>query len=201
MTRCFFFIALLVFYSCHRPAKVQSPSPQQDTPEALQEDKSSFSIASKRGSEDLVASLYEEIKNDSPGLLDLEKRVSTARQQKEDSADAFTAFNLKNRSYYNSTESYVASIQDSALKQAARTLISQSLQQYDQRVQLHTRLPDALNKKDITLADLQNLLMLSKTLPAMEKYQAAHLPSAQPLQAAEREFDQIIQQAKTLLKN
>ncbi|MET0394052.1 MAG: hypothetical protein ABW019_12960, partial [Chitinophagaceae bacterium] len=72
------FIVLFMLSACHRPAKVQQ-QPQPHTPAALEENKSSYSTLSKRGPGDLVAELYEELKNNSPALQDLDKRINATR--------------------------------------------------------------------------------------------------------------------------
>jgi hypothetical protein len=189
----------LLFCACHRAAKPEENP--QDTPKALLEKTAEFSLVSKREADDLIQSLYTELKKATPALQELEKQIETIKQQKEDAAEPFENFDHKNNNYYTATGRYVESIRDSLLKQNIRVLIGKSLDKYNSLVQPHTQLVNILNSKDINLDDLYTVLKLTRTLSMMEKYQQASLPSATPLQVVSQGYDKTIGQTGKLTKD
>jgi hypothetical protein len=190
----------ILFSSCRSEAKKQKE--RSAASKALQEERvSEYSLKKGRIAEDIIESLYNELKDKTPVLQELENRIDAIKEQKDDSVDLFEKFDYKNTNYYNTADRYIGSIHDSLLKQKMKMLIGKSLGEYNNRVLPHAQWISLLENKDISLNDLYTVLKLSKTISIMENYQKTNLPPAKSLQAVGNEYDRIIQQTDKLAKN
>jgi hypothetical protein len=187
----------LLFVRCKQERNDVQSSP--GTPESLQEKSNAeMGFSKKRMHGDLVESLYAELLEKNPELSELEKTIENLDVQKQDSLNSFKKFDEKNMSYYNSTERYTGNIQDSLLRMKIKTIIDNSLNNYDRRIAANENLISILDVKDNTLDDLHIVLKLIKTLPLIEKYQADNTPSVKPIEKVIMHFDKAIQRADTL---
>lgn len=191
-----FFTVTIIFCSCHRKAGVKEQ--QETTPKALEEHKD-ISL-SKRGPDDIVESLYNELKNQTPALQELAKGITAVKQQKEEAVEPFENFDQKNNNYYTAADRHIRSIRDSALKQTIQQLIRKSLDNYTSRMEPGNQLAAALEAKDVALDDLYIILKLTKTVAIMEKYQQEKLPATQALTDANRAYDSMMHQTDRLTK-
>jgi len=191
---------LLSFISCNQRDNEVPTSP--GTPEALQEKSGSYDIglSKSRYQEDLVESLYGELLEKSPELKALEKTIAGLNDQRSDSAVVFGKFDSKNTAYYNATQQHIDRITDSSLRLRVKTIIDNSLNNYDKNISRHKNLISMISSRDMTLGNLHIVLKLVKTLPMIEKYQAENMPSAKPLERVIRNYDKAIQQTDTLTK-
>jgi hypothetical protein len=195
ITTVFIFLA---FTSCNSP-RIQE-EPQKDTPKALEDKSSSLDIVSKRGSGDLVVSLYEELKDKSPELKDIETKIENLSKSEDDSTGLFDKYNGKNKSYYASAQSHVTQIGDSILREKMKGLIASSLTKYTSSISKQNDILKSIEKDNLTLADMHIVLKITRTLPLIEKYQHDNLPSTKSMEAFSKQLEQTIFYIDTLTK-
>jgi len=191
---------LISFASCKQPTNQPDPSP--GTPAALQEKSHSEigSFSKSRYEDDLVENLYAELLEKNPELKALEKTIIDLNDQKSDSVTIFDKFDSKNTSYYNSSQQHIGKISDSILRLRVKTIIDNSLNNYNGKIDRHKSLIAMLISKNNTLENLHIVLKIVKTLPMIEKYQSENLPSTKPIEKVIHNFDKAIQQTDTLAK-
>jgi peptidoglycan hydrolase CwlO-like protein len=126
---------LLAFSSCNSSQKQENP--EQETPKALEDKSSSFIIASKRGPDDLVESLYNELVDKTPELKKLEDKIEDINKSKNDSTELFDKYNEKNQSYYSEANRHLERITDSLLRDKMKILIANSLTKYNSLISSH----------------------------------------------------------------
>jgi hypothetical protein len=192
----FIFLAIV---SCNNP-QTHSPTQEQphETPKALGDQSISSDLVSKRGSGDLLESLYEEQEEKSPELKDLEARLKYLSKTEPDSIESFEKYNGKNKSYYASAESRVTQIDDSVLRDKIKKLIASSLMKYNSAISVHENILKSINKKNLTLADLHIILKIMRTLPIIEQYQHTNLPPSKSMQDFSSQLDQAINNLDSL---
>ena len=93
-------LIFLMLFSCDSSRTQETP--QNETPKALEDKTSSSEIVSKRGYNDLIESLYEELVEKTPDLKELETQIDKLAGSKSDSLEQFSKYNGKNQSYYQS---------------------------------------------------------------------------------------------------
>jgi hypothetical protein len=172
---------------------------KQDTPKALEDKSSEFRI-SKRGHNDLVESLYEELAGKTPELKQLEGEINILNESRADSTETFIKFDEKNQDYFHAADRHVEEIKDSVLRDKMKVLIANNLSAYNLLVSSHTGLLKSINQKYLVLGDLHTVLKIVRTLPVIEKYQNDNLPTKKPLEGLARQLDATIKHADTLSK-
>lgn len=183
--------------SCHNNS-VQD-KPQQEAPKAL-EDKSSFEIVSKRGDDDLIESLYNELVSKDAELKRLEVKITDLNSSKNDSIESFNKFNGKIQTYFRSADRKVSQIEDSVLRDKMKLLIANNLIKYNSRISKHSELLKTLAINEIRITDLHTVLKIIKTLPAIENYQDNNLPTTRQLEGFVKQQEQTINLSDTLVK-
>jgi hypothetical protein len=191
-------IILLTIASCHSP-QIQEKQ-QQELPKALEDKSVSSDIVSKRGSGDLVESLYQELEDNSPELKDLEVKLENLSKTEPDSVKSFEKYNGKNKSYYASAENHGTQIGDSVLRERVKKLITGSLMTYRAAISRHNDLLQSISEENLTLADLHIVLKITRTLALIENYQRNNLPSTKPMEDFSRQLQQTITYMDTLTK-
>lgn len=189
----------MILASCqdsHVPDKKQSDPP----PKALQDKSSLDEIVSKRGNDDLVERLYNELVDKTPELRDIENRITIVSENKKDSTELFDKYDEKNQTYYRSADKGIGRLGDSILKLKMRTLITNSLTKYNSSLFRHIAILKSIEKKKTTLEDLHEVLKITWTLPIIEKYQKNNLPSAKPLESFSFKIDEVIQHVDSFIK-
>lgn len=189
---------LAVLASCNSSRKQENPEPE--TPKALEDKSTSYEIVSKRGYDDLVESLYNELTDKTPELKKLEDKIDDLHKSKNDSTELFDKYNQKNQSYFSSANSHLERITDSLLRDKMKLLIAGSLSKYNSLISRHTDLLKSIDAKNLTLSDLHIILKITKTIPLIEKYQKDKLPSAKPLEGFSKQLDEAINYTDTLIK-
>jgi len=174
----FISIVLIALTSCNRHKK----QPQQNVPKALEEQKSTYSLISKRGNDDLVESLYGEVADQTPALKKLEEDLDAINNSKEDSLEGFQKYHSKNKSYYNSAQNHTGRIQDSLLRERIKNLVQASQSNYNSFTAPHDNLLKSIESKETSLSDLHIALKIIKTLPVINKYQKNNLPNTKSLE-------------------
>lgn len=192
-------VILLTFISCDNARIKENQEQKQETPKALQEEKS-YEIVSKRGYDDIIESLYKELADKTPELKDLETKLNALSRSKSDSTEQYNKYNGKNQSYYSSADNHLKQINDSTLRKKMKALISSSLTKYNSIVYRHTELLKSIDKKTMTLDDLHEMLIITTTLPLIEKYQNDNLPTTKPINGYLKQLDKAMQIENSLLE-
>ena len=192
-------LILLTFISCNNTRTKDNQEQKQETPKVLQDEKS-YEIVSKRDYDDVIESLYKELADKAPELKDLETNLHDLSASKSDSTEQFDKYNGKNRSYYNSADSHIERINDSTLRKKMKELISSSLTKYDSKVYQHTEILKSIDKKTMTLYDLHEVLIITTTLPLIEKYQNDNLPATKSINGYLKQLDKAVQIENSLLE-
>ena len=190
------FISCFILCSC---ARKQADHQDKETPKAL-EDKKSISLISKRGSGDLVESLYDELVSEKPELKELEDEIEDLDNRKPDSMESFENYNAKSNNYYSSANRHIEQIKDSVLKERMKTMMHNSQSDYNGRVAALAELVDQVNNKGITLNDYHLILKLSKTLMMIESFQKKNLPSTKPIAAIAGEYNKLIHKTNSFVE-
>ncbi len=178
----YLFAIILIFNleSCHNSTTRDPEKPE--TPKALENKNASLEYASKRWNGDLVESLYDELVSKNIDLTQLEEQIDALKNNQSDTTNDFDKFNQKNKSYLSSAESHINDIQDSALKTKMKALIASNRTNYNASILKHNELLKIIDNKNITIADLHQMLKIVKTLPLIENYQKDNLPSIKPIE-------------------
>jgi hypothetical protein len=145
-----------------------------------------------------VETLYTELTDKTPELKQLENKIEDLSKSETDSAKSFDNYNLKNQSYYNSTNRYIEQIKDSLLRGKIKALIANSLKNYNSSTSQHNVLLKSIETKNLTLSDLHTILKITKTLPIIEKFQKENLPTTKSLDGYLRQLERAIKYADTL---
>jgi uncharacterized protein YdiU (UPF0061 family) len=191
-------ILVLTLASCNNTRTQDKP--KQETPKALEDKTSSYELVSKRGYDDLVESLYNELVSKNIDLKKLEEKIEELNKSKTDTTNLFDKFNKKNQSYFSAANRHIAEIKDSLLRDKMRNLISNNLTKYNSSIVRHNDLLKIIETKNLTIADLHNILKIVKTLPLIEKYQYDNLPSTKSFEGYIKRQDETIKFADTLTK-
>jgi len=192
-------VILMTLVSCDNSRIKENQEQKQETPKALQEEKS-YDIVSKRGYDDMIESLYKELAGKTPELKDLETKLESLSASKSDSTEQYDKYNGKNQSYYSSADNHFKQINDSTLRKKMKALISSSLTKYNSKVYRHTELLKSIDKKTMTLDDLHEMLIITTTLPLIEKYQNDNLPTTKSINGYSNQLDKVLRLENILLE-
>jgi hypothetical protein len=197
MRQLLFISFFLIALSCNRHKQQQ----QQNVPKALEGKKSSYSLISKRGNDDLVESLYSELADETPALKKLEEDIDAINSSKEDSLEQFQKFDSKNNSYYNSVQNHTGLILDSLLRERMKNLVQSSLSNYNSLTAPHNNILKSIASKETSISDLHVALKIIKTLPVIGKYQKDNLPTTKSLEGYSQQQTKTINKVKKLSGN
>lgn len=191
-------IIVLTLASCDNNRTQDKP--KQETPKALEDKSSSYEIVSKRGYDDLVESLYNELVSKNIDLKQLEEKIDDLNKSKGDTTNLFDKFNQKNQSYFSSADRHISEIKDSLLRDKMKVLIANNLTKYNKSIARHEELLKVVEAKNLTISDLHNILKIVRTLPLIEKYQRDNLPNTKSIEGIIKRQDEVIKLADTLAK-
>ncbi len=180
-----------ILISCNDSRTQQSDLAQKDVSETLK-DESGYDFVSKREYGDLVNNLYKEILSKNAELKDLETKLEILENSKQDSLNQYNSYNAKNESYYQNVDEHLKSINDSILRNKIRRLISCSLAKYNSNTAQFSKLLKTIDTKTRTLEDLHEVLIITSTLPIIEKYQNENLPSTKSIASFNNQLDNAI---------
>lgn len=193
----FLLISFILFTACKDNTKQENQPPP--IPKALEE-KGSYSLVTKRGSNNVLEDLYDELVEKTPELKTLENQIDNLNNNRTESTEIFNTYKGKNALYYNDANQTVGLIKDSSIKEKIKELIANSKTKYDTKISEHTKLLQAIDTKFLTLADLHTFLKIKRTLPIMEKYQNDNLPSIKPIDSYGKHVDDVLKLIDTLIK-
>lgn len=173
---------------------------KQETPKALEDKSSSYEIVSKRGYDDLVESLYNELVSKNIDLKQLNDKIDNLNKSKGDTTELFDKFNSKNQSYFNSADRHISEINDSLLRDRMKVLIANDLTKYNSLIARHKELLKIVEARSLTISDLHNILKIVRTLPLIEEYQRKNLPNTKSIEGFIKRQDEVIKLTDTLAK-
>lgn len=172
-TICFVLLLTLIACSARREKVTQLPEP----PKALQKVKTEYSFKSSRSSSDLVQELYQELMEKDNAIKQLEDQLNTLQRTEDDSSEAFTSFDEKNKTYHTTADTYLPRIGDSLLRDRIKNILANSLSRYETSTAAHQQLLKQITENKTALNDLHIAVQLVRTLGMMEKYQKENMPS------------------------
>lgn len=193
-----FLCACLFLHACTTKSQ---PAQKENTPAPLQDKKMEDVSFSKRGADDMVESLYKDLKKKNTNLQDLEKQINQQPGILQDSLDILNHFEEKNNQYYSAAEAYIKRLSDSTLRKDMNELISASIKNHKNSMLPLKNLTETINSKKVKLKDVYTVLKLVKTLPLIQNYQQSHTPSVSLLSGINGEYDKIISTAEKMAKN
>lgn len=200
MKLIYYFALILLVAACYSCRERNTLPDLTSTPAALQDNHSFYEILSKRGYDDLVDILYQEVVAQNPALKNLEAAIKSLHQAKTDSLSAFQEFDSKNEQYYAAAKAQAAKISDSALRQTIDTLINQSFEQYRSRRLTHEQVIGNIDKKTDQLEALRTVGKIKTTLPLIEKFQQQKMPPVSALQGYLHKLDSVLTVAKQVIE-
>jgi hypothetical protein len=193
-------LSLIIFVlltACKNNTKQQNPPPE--IPKALEE-KGSYGLVTKRGGDNVLEELYNELAEKTPELKNLENQIDNLNSGRNDATEIFYTYNGKNTLYYSEANQILGRMKDSSIKEKIKDLITSSNTKYDTKISGHTKLLTAIDSKFSTLEDLHAYLKIKRTLPIMEKYQNDNLPSIKPMDDYGKQIDVALRLIDTLVK-
>ena len=191
-------ILVLTFTSCDNTRTQDKP--KQETPKALEDKSSSYELVSKRGYDDLVESLYNELVTKDIDLKKLEDKIDELNKSKNDTTELFDKYDGKNQSYFSSADRHVVDIKDSLLRNKMRIIVTNQLSKYNSRIGKHNELLKIIDAKQMTISDLHNVLKIVRTLPLIDKYQKDNLTDTKSFEGYINQQEKAIQLVDTLSK-
>jgi hypothetical protein len=191
-------ICLLSLSACENKRTNSNEAPAQ-IPEAMQESKTT-TIISKRGYEDIVNSIYENLIQKSVELKALDEKITNLPGERSDSASAVSAYIAKNSEFYYSADQHVKSISDSLLRSKVQSIINASKKSCDSLLIPHNNLLASIDLTIKQTTDQREALKLLLSLPVIEEYQKLNLPSKKPLQELNNKARNLKAQTDSLLK-
>src|SRR5688572_7715709 len=192
MKTIFASLCLLVLTSC-TSRKENSTQPENNVPEALQDNKESELVSfKKRAPEDMVEELYREKARLTPALQAIEKMVDKLKDAGEDSLEIYRDFKIKNEQYYNSANRHLGSVKDSLLRKEIEAVLERSMARYNNKVSGLNNLEAIVNEKSASLHDRHTILMILISLRMINDYQQVNMPSSRPVQSVIDNYIQLL---------
>jgi hypothetical protein len=195
------FLAAAIFTgltSCTKKSK--QANPKQQTPAALNQERSYGFISKRSSAVNLVDQLYDELVEQDSTLKRLEDYIDHLQNSQADSAKGINNFKGKMGNYYSNAALEVKSIQDSVLREKIKILLTRNIERYNSRVEKNNDLLKTINNKDVSISDLHTALKITRTLPVVEKYQKQTLPATKPLDGYIKQQDKTLGLLDTLLE-
>jgi predicted transcriptional regulator len=180
---------LILLVSCGGQTDNNKPT-QQETPEALQDNKLEIKNYSRLG--DLTEELYLELVDKSPALKNLENDLDSFRPKPNELKEKFSQYDTKSKSYFSSANYKASAIADSLLKKKIIGLIMTSSNKYSTKTAELNSLLKQISKNGATINDHHTVLKIVLTLPIIEKYQEDNKPK-------KNEFKDVINQQEKLI--
>lgn len=199
MKQVFTFLCVCFFF--HACTTKGQPAQKENTPAPLQDKKIADVSFSKRGADDMVENLYEDLKDKNASLAELEKQINEQPGKLQDSLEILNRFEEKNNQFYDAANSHLNRISDSALRKKMNDLIGASIKNHETGMLPLKNLTETINSKKMKLMDVYTVLKLVKTLPLIHNYQQGHIPSVSLLSGINSEYDKIISTTEKMTRN
>lgn len=191
------FILSIVIISCSD--KREPVNPENQVPQALEENDKPTRSFSKRSPENLVESIYQELVGKSPELKALEDAITELNKNKPDSVSDYENFRENNLSYFNAANMYIDNIKDSLLKQKMRDLITSGKSGFTKTVTMHDKLMEGISTNNLQIADLHKSVKIVTTLSVMENYWENNFLSTKPIEAILKKQEEILRTEEEII--
>lgn len=180
------------------------PPPAAASPRAdsvtLESNSGSEISSFKRGPDDLVERLYQELVKKDSALTALEAQLQELPGKKRDSMQLFLSYDEKSQDYFRSAKGHIEKIKDSVLHKKMKDMIAASDRAYRDLTETHQSLISAVNEYESSLEDLHEMLKLTRTLPVLQRYEQYHVPTTLYLQKILGVYQETVDKEKELLK-
>lgn len=150
--------------------------------------------------DNILESLYQELKEQRPELKDLEQQIKDIDQAKEKALEDYKRYNGKNEQYYSIANQSLGNINDSLLRNSIELLLNKSQYAYDQDNAAMALAVAQLESRSVSLHDHQEALKIILTMNLMEKYQKKQLPNTVEHQKIMDRYNESIRKADSLLQ-
>lgn len=150
--------------------------------------------------ENILESLYQDLKEQRPELQALDKQIKDVDQAKEKALEDYKRYNGKNEQYYSIANQNLSNIKDSLLRNSIELLLNKSQYAYDQDNAAMALAAAQLENRSVSLHDHQEALKIILTMNLMEKYQKKQLPNAVEHQKIIARYNESIRKADSLLQ-
>ena len=184
-------IFLLLIHACKNKNE-NTEVAIQETPVALQEEKSITSYTKERY-DDLLDNLYQESVNKSPELKQLEADIQLIRSKPDELNTQFSNYNNMSENYYTCGRSAANTIKDSILRKRIEALIEHHKLKYSNKTAEFRALINQMEVKNSTLEDHHQVLKILITLPLIEQYQNQNKPDRKEFRKVLKAQEDIIQ--------
>ena len=172
------FLILLSFSGCSDKTNRanQNTTP---LPEAMQESNSSYSL--KRGYDDPVNSIYQNLLDKSPELNNIDDITKEVLSGKSDSTEVVLKYLNTVNNYYTSAGQHLGSIKDSVIKEKMLEILILSKNNFASQSKPFTSLVDSINGNVQRVQDRLEVLKVLLTLPIIKEYEKNNQPPLSPL--------------------
>lgn len=199
MNKLWFFIACVMLFSCKQNKsnrQEQAPTPFQN-----QESTSSSIIkSSKRGKDNMVFALYNELLSKDSILAKIDLELNQILDSQQDSTFTYISYDQNNEMYYADASVLLRNIKDSILMDKLKSVIESHKLSYENSQVQHKDLIKTIDQNRHNLTDLYTVIKVVKTLPIIEKFQKEHHPSLSPLQKYQQQQNNIKKQMDSLVQ-
>lgn len=193
---CILVMFVFSLFACgDKHAKIK---PIQEIPKALDEKSPAYELVSKRGYDDLVETLYNELVSKDMDLKALEDKIDALNASERDSTNTFYRFNEKNQTYFKDVDKHISEINDTLIREKMKNLLTSHITQYKNSIVTHNEFINLIKDKNLTISDIHIVLKIVKTLPLIERYQQENLPNTKSLQGLIKQQDAIIKLTEKL---
>lgn len=175
---------LLLFAALAACSAPRTEEPQ--VPKALQEpgvmdDLKSYS--GRSGNYDLVEALFEEALKSDSTLRQLFEAIEAQHHAHADTTERWQHYEQKNLQYYEDAKQHSERMSDTIARAEQLTLLRKSQERYEVDVRDARGLDSAYRHTRSSIADLQELVKVQRTLEMLERYQKEQRPHDATLRA------------------
>ncbi len=168
-------VVILLFSGCR--ANQNSPVENngqlyEELPAVLNDDSIIQStVSSSRYNIDIIDSIYNDVKKNNDDIKQLHSRMEDILSEKSKAINAFSNFNGKNNSYYDSANNILNDIENNELKAILVDIISKSESNYNNEMEMIIEEVEKIAIEESDLYDYINTLKVVKTIHFIEEYQ------------------------------
>jgi len=146
----------------------------------------------------LVDDLYKEALGKNIELKNLDERINSIFENRYDSLAIYENYKNINSSYWQSVRSSLSEINDSILLNQFRRLFDDYNSRYEESLTNCDDKNRIILLKNQFLKDQLVIMKLLTSFEAMESFQVSQLPKIEPLTNLIEDYDELIQECKTL---
>lgn len=197
--KVYIIMMLVMFISCE--AKEKSEQEEEILPAVLDEgSKASWKLSSLRYDENILDSIYDDVKKEDEELKQLHIELSDTITKKNRLEKEFNNYNNKNLSYYQSANTILNNLENEKLKELLTSILTESETNYSEEVELLKSELDNLNSTNNDLKDYLSVLKVVKTIQYVETYQEKEKPDIKAIVEIKNRLIEIKDKVTQMLK-